>query len=248
MPGMLHWIVAFTLLGSVGAILGAALLLLFPQGVRKVLLPFLVSYAVGTLLGGAFLGLVPAGLSEVPAEPFMATMLGGYVAFFVLEKLVLKRHSLAHEGGPQKKAAGPLILIGDAFHNFVDGTVIAAAFMTSPALGVTSALAVVAHEIPQEVGEFAILLDSGYSRSKAFLLNMLSATAALPGAILAYFWLARAAGIMPYMLAVSAASFVYVASVDLIPSLHQDMKPGATVRQIVLLLAGIATIAGIHMA
>ena len=244
---MLHWIIAFTLLGSVGAILGAALLLLFPQAVRKVLLPYLVSYAVGTLLGGAFLGLIPAGLQKAPAELFMAAMLGGYLAFFMLEKLVLKRHSLAHEGGA-RKSAGPLILIGDAFHNFVDGTVIAAGFMTSQDLGITVALAVIAHEIPQEVGEFAILLDNGYSRRKAFLLNTLSATAALPGAVLAYFWLGRAEGIVPYMLAVSAASFVYIASVDLIPSLHQDVKREASLRQIILLLAGIATIAGLTMA
>jgi zinc and cadmium transporter len=106
---------------------------------------------------------------------------------------------------------------------------------------------VIAHEIPQEVGEFAILLDNGYSRRKAFLLNMLSAAAALPGAILAYFWLGRASGIVPYMLAVSAASFVYVASVDLIPTLHQEVKRGSALRQIILMLAGIATIAGIHM-
>ncbi len=241
---MLHWIIAFTLLGSIGAILGAGLLLLFPKGIRQSLLPFLVSYAVGTLLGGAFLGLIPTGLEQAPAMPFMLTVLGGIVAFFMLEKLILQRHSLAHESGT-RKSAGPLILIGDAFHNFVDGIVIVAAFITSPELGVTVALAVVAHEIPQEIGEFAILLDHGYSRRKAFILNTLSATSALPGAILAYFWLGQAEWVVPYMLAVSAASFVYVASVDLIPSLHHEMKRRASLQQVAMLIAGIATIATI---
>lgn len=239
---MLQWIIAFTLLGSVGSILGAALLLLFPQGVRRILLPFLVSFAVGTLLGSAFLCLVPAGLEKMSPTPFMATVLAGFVGFFALGKLLLQRHSLAHEDRAQK-SAGPLILIGDAFHNFVDGVVIAAAFMSSPSLGVTIALAVIAHEIPQEIGEFAILLNNGYSRLRAFLLNMLSATAALPGAIAAYFWLGQTQEAVPYMLAISTASFVYIAAVDLIPSLHQHMKRWASLQQLALLIAGIATIA-----
>ncbi len=244
---MLHLIIAFTLAGSIGAILGAAMLLAFPQGVRQKLLPFLVSYAVGTLLGSAFLCLIPTGLEKAAPQPFMATMLAGIIAFFALEKLILQRHSLTHtpEGSG---SAGPLLLVGDAFHNFVDGVVIAAAFMTSVPLGMTVALAVIAHEIPQEIGEFAILLDNGYSRSKAFLLNTLSATASVPGAILAYFWLGRAEALVPYMLALSAASFVYIAAVDLIPSLHRDMKRGASVKQLALLISGIGTIAAISLA
>ena len=239
---MLALIIGFTLLGSVGALLGAALFLVFPEGMRRVLLPFLVSFAVGTLLASAFLCLVPAGLEKAQPLPFLATILGGLVAFFALEKLILQRHSLAHDNGGHV-SSGPLILIGDAFHNFVDGVVIAAAFMTSVPLGITVALAVIAHEIPQEVGEFAILLDSGFSRMKAFLLNALSATSALPGAIIAYFWLGGAEGVLPYMLAISAASFIYVAAVDLIPSLHQDVSRWASLQQIVLLMAGIGTIA-----
>lgn len=239
---MLSLIIAFTLIGSVGALLGAALFLVFPQGMRRSLLPFLVSYAVGTLLGSAFLCLIPAGLEKAPPTLFMATLLAGFIAFFALEKLILQRHSLAHDDGVGA-ASGPLILIGDAFHNFVDGVVIAAAFMTSVPLGITVALAVIAHEIPQEIGEFAILLDNGFSRLKAFLLNAFSATAALPGAIIAYFWLGQAEGIVPYMLAISAASFVYIAAVDLIPSLHQAVSRKASIQQLVLLGAGIGTIA-----
>lgn len=239
---MLQWIIAFTLLGSIGAIFGAALLLVFPQTVRRVLLPLLVSYAAGTLLGSAFLSLIPAGLERMPAAPFMTAVMIGIVAFFVLEKLLLRRQISAsnHSG---KKTSGRLILIGDAFHNFVDGVVIAAAFMTSTSLGIAVSLAVIAHEIPQEIGEFAILLDDGFSRTKAFLLNSLSALAALPGALSAYFWLGQTQQIVSYMLAISAASFLYIAMAGLIPTLHGRMKPWASAQQFVLLVAGIATIA-----
>lgn len=239
---MLLWIIGFSILGSVGTVAGAALMLLFPDGIRRTLVPYLVSYAAGTLLGAAFLGMIPAGLAQAPATTIMAAVLAGIVLFFVLEKFVLWRHG--HESaGAVESRAGPLILIGDAFHNFVDGVVIAAAFLSSMPLGVAAALAVIAHEVPQEVGDFAILLDSGYSRTKALALNALSAATTLPGAVLAYFWLGETREAVPYILAISAASFIYIATADLIPGLHRQATVVASVRQLVLLLAGIATIA-----
>ncbi len=242
---MLFWIIGFSVLGSVCAVAGAALMLLFPDGIRKILVPCLVSYATGTLLGAAFLGMIPAGLKQAPAVTVTATVLAGMVLFFALEKLVLWRHCHQDEceahGG-----AGPLILIGNAFHNFVDGVVIAAAFLTSIPLGITAALAVIAHEVPQEVGDFGILLDSGYGRMKALVLNGLSAATALPGAVAAYFWLGETREAVPYILALSAASFIYIAAADLIPGLHRQVTPAASLRQFVLLLAGIATIAFFH--
>ncbi|OGI42431.1 MAG: ZIP zinc transporter [Candidatus Muproteobacteria bacterium RBG_16_65_31] len=242
---LLLWILIFSTLGSVGAIGGAALMLFFPQGFRQVLVPCLISYATGTLLGGAFLGMIPAGLQQAPATAVTATVLAGMVLFFMLEKLVLWRH--CHEGECEVHGrAAPLILIGDAFHNFIDGVVIAAAFLTSIPLGVSAALAVIAHEVPQEVGDFAILLDSGYGRMKALALNGLSAAATLPGAVVAYFWLAETRAAVPYVLALSAASFIYIAAADLIPGLHRQVAPAASLRQLVLLLAGIGTIAFFH--
>lgn len=142
--------------------------------------------------------------------------------------------------------AGPLILIGDAFHNFVDGVVIAAAFLTSIPLGMATAFAVIAHEVPQEIGDFAILLDNGYSRTKAFILNSLSAAATLPGAVAAYFWLSEVSQVMPFILALSAASFIYIAVADLIPGLHRQTAFAAAIRQLILLLAGIGTITFFH--
>jgi zinc and cadmium transporter len=166
----------FSVLGSVGAIAGAALLLFFQEGTRKILLPCLLSYAIGTLLGAAFLGMIPNALEQNTALAISGTVLAGIVIFFVLEKIIIWRH--CHEVECEAHgSAGPLILIGDAFHNFVDGFVIAAAFLTSVPLGIAASLAVIAHEIPQEVGDFAILLEnqrgctiySGTFRSQLYL-------------------------------------------------------------------------------
>jgi len=243
---MLLWIIGFSILGSLGAIAGAALFLFFPDGIRKVLLPCLISYATGTLLGAAFLGMIPSGLKQAPANQVMATVLAGMVLFFVLEKLVIWRHCHQADCEIHGRAA-PLILIGDAFHNFVDGVVIVAAFLNSVPLGIATALAVIAHEVPQEVGDFAILLDNGYNRTKALLLNGLSSSATLPGALMAYFWLGETREAVPYILAISAASFIYIAAADLIPALNRQVTLAASVRQFVLLLAGIGTIAFFHL-
>jgi zinc and cadmium transporter len=242
---LLVWVLIFSILGSVGAIAGAALMLLFPQGIRTVLIPCFISYAAGTLLGAAFLGMIPAGLRQAPAVAITGTVLAGMVLFFVLEKFVLWRHCHDSDCAVHGRAA-PLILIGNAFHNFVDGVVIATAFLTSIPLGIAAALAVIAHEVPQEVGDFAILLDSGYGRMKALLLNALSSAATLPGALIAYFWLAEARAAVPYILALSGASFIYIAAADLIPGLHRQATPAASLRQLALLLAGIGTIAFFH--
>jgi zinc and cadmium transporter len=241
----LVWIIVFSLLGSVGAIGGAALMLLFAENVRRVLVPDLISYATGTLLGAAFLGMIPAGLKQASAIAISSTVLAGIVLFFMLEKIVLWRHCHDDECEIHSQAA-PLILVGDAFHNFVDGVVIAAAFLTSIPLGVTVSLAVIAHEIPQEVGDFGILLNSGYSRARALLLNTLSSMATLPGALIACFWLGESQQAVPYILGLSAASFIYIATADLIPGLHKRVTLGTSVRQLVLMLAGIATIALFH--
>ena len=160
------WIIGFSLLGSLGASPSRGLLL-FPEAVRRTLVPHLISYAAGTLLGAAFLGLLPGALGKAPAAAILPTVLAGIVLFFCLEKLVIWRHCHAELlRGPRHRGA-PL-LVGDAFHSFVDGVVIAAAFLTSVPLGIAASLAVVAHEVPQEVGDFAILLDSGYGRGRAF--------------------------------------------------------------------------------
>jgi zinc and cadmium transporter len=242
---LLAWILIFSLLGSIGAIAGAALLLVLPETVRHRFIPSLISFATGTLLGAAFIGMIPAGLEQAPVRPVLFTVLAGIVVFFILEKLVLWRH--CHEADCEVHGqAAPLLLMGDAFHNFVDGVVIAAAFLVSIPLGIATAVAVIAHEVPQEVGDFAILLDSGYSRTKALVLNTLSASTTLPGALIAYFWLADAQTLVPYVLAISAASFIYIATADLVPNLHRRIALLESTRQVVLMLLGIGTIALLH--
>ena len=244
---LLGWIMLFSVLGSVGAIAGAALLLFFQEGTRKILLPCLLSYAIGTLLGAAFLGMIPKALEQNTALAISGTVLAGIVIFFALEKIIIWRH--CHEEECEVHGtAGPLILIGDAFHNFVDGFVIAAAFLTSVPLGIAASLAVIAHEIPQEVGDFAILLENGYSKTRALALNTLSSLATLPGAVIAYFFLGETREAVPFILALSAASFIYIAVADLVPGLHRQTGLKSAIRQIVLVLAGIGTIAIFRLA
>jgi zinc and cadmium transporter len=239
---MLFWIIFFCLLGGAGGVVAAARVLVLPEERRRSLLPLLLSYASGTLLGTAFLGLLPESLERVAPMTISMTILAGIVLFFLLEKLVIWHHCHA-EICEVHGQAGPLILIGDALHNFVDGFVIAAAFLTSFPLGVATSLAVFAHEIPQEVGDFAILLDSGYSTRKAFLYNLLSALAILPGAVIAYAYLETMQAAVPYVLALAAASFMYIAMADLLPNQHRYAPLAATRRQLLLMLAGIGTIA-----
>lgn len=238
---LLVWIIVFSTLGSLGAIAGAALMLLFPEGTRKSLLPFLISYATGTLLGAAFLGMIPKALQNAEPMDISSTILGGIVLFFILEKAVIWRHC-HDEKCEVHSRAGPLILIGDAVHNFVDGVVIAAAFLTSIPVGIATSLAVIAHEIPQEVGDFGILIEGGYSRLRALSLNTLSSLTTLPGAVIAFFFLGEMRQVIPYALAISAASFIYIAIADLIPGLHRKTGPGTVLLQLVLLAAGIGTI------
>jgi zinc and cadmium transporter len=236
------WIFTFTLLGSIGAVMGASVVLFLKERHRGVLIPSFVSYATGTLLGSAFLGMIPKALHHSSHLSISVTVLVGIILFFILEKLVIWRH--CHEENCETHTrAGPLILFGDAFHNFVDGAVIAAAFLSDIRLGIVTSIAVIAHEIPQEMGDFAILLQSGYSRQKALLYNLISATSSFPGAATAYFYLKTEQVVVPFILALSAASFIYIALADLIPGLHRTIDFKKSVVQLSLILAGIGTIA-----
>ena len=249
---LLSWIILFSLLGGVLSVLAAALFLLIPGFSRDRLLPHLVSFAIGALLGAAFLALLPHSLAGTDDFHLLGlTVLLGVLGFFLLEKMVLWRHCHhevceAHTPDPHNHehhpATGTLILIGDGVHNLVDGILIAAAFLTDIHLGIVTALAVAAHEIPQEVGDFAVLLHSGFSKRKAFVFNVLASLTTLIGALLAYYSLADMQQALPYVLAVAASSFIYIAVADLIPGLHKRVEIGATVQQIVLILSGVVVI------
>ena len=200
----------------------------------------LLAFAAGVMLSAACLDILPEALEGfagiAPAEPpafharqLFITLLAGILMFFGLERLALWRHahpgcSRGHGRQPDGRArsAAVLILIGDAFHNFVDGVLIAAAFLADPMLGVSTTLAVVIHEIPQELGDFVLLLNAGWSRRKAFVANALSSLTAVGGGLLGYFALAGAEDLLPYVLTIAAASFIYIAVADLLPMLHRQ--------------------------
>ena len=228
------------MLGGLGGLVVASGILLFNDAARSKLVPWLVSYAVGALLGVSLLALLPETLEHLPASNVFATLLAGILLFFVLEKLVLWRHCHTHDCEVHDGSVLPVV-VGDAFHNFVDGAVITAAVMTSLPLGFTTAVAVAAHEIPQEVGDFAILLHAGYSRARALLLNVMSAAASAIGAVTAFFTLDSLPQMLPYFLVLASASFLYVAMADLIPGLHRGRTDASSMRQILLIAAGVAT-------
>lgn len=250
----LSWIILATLAGGVLSALAASL---FAIKAKASQIPMLVSYAVGALLGAAFIEVLPHAIYQSDSiEATAATVLGGILGFFVLEKLVLWRHChveeceahdphgtpVQHHHGHDHGRSGLMILIGDTFHNFVDGVLIAAAFMADTELGIVTAVAIIAHEVPQEVGDFLILLHSGYSKRKALLLNMLASAAMVVGGVLAYFTLQSAQVLVTPLLALAAASMLYVAVADLIPGLHRRTELSATLQQVLLIGLGIATI------
>ena len=239
----LAWIlVASVAGGTLSAGLAAASL-----AVRATWVPMLVSFAIGALLGAAFLEIIPHAFETGEAHQVAFSILGGIFAFFVLEKLLLWRHCHtehcevhdAHDHG----RSGTLIVVGDTVHNFVDGVLIAAAFLQSTELGVVTAVAIIAHEIPQEVGDFLILLHSGYSRLRALAMNLLSSTATLIGGVIGYYGLQFFDGLEPILLGVVAASMIYVAVADLIPGLHRRPELRDTASQALLIALGIGAIA-----
>ena len=238
-------ILLFSLLGSVGCVVAAGLLFRTGREFSPALKTFVLSYATGSLLGAAFLGMIPHALAALPASRVLPTVLAGIFGFFVLEKLLVWRH--CHEPDCQVHAqTGPLILIGDGVHNFIDGIAIALAFQQSHALGIATALAVIAHEVPQEIGDIMILVHHGWSRRRAVGFNVLSSLTTIPGALLAYWVGQQVSGIAPYALAVSAASFLYIALADLTPDHRAQTRLRSTLLQCTGIAAGIGTIVLVH--
>ena len=221
--------------------------LLFPESIRARLVPFLVSYATGTLLGASLLGLLPRAIEQGGLMPSLGAVLAGLVGFFVLERLLIWRHCHSEGVCEVHGVTGQLILVGDALHNFVDGAVIAAAFMSSVPLGIATGIAVIAHELPQEVGDFAILLDNGFTRLRALKWNLISGSTTIPGALLAYVGLQQLPHFYATILALSAASFLYIGLADLIPGLHRRIGAETGLGQLFLILAGVGTILMVRM-
>jgi zinc and cadmium transporter len=239
----------------------AGLFLLLPDRLRARGLPHLVSFATGALLAAALLALVPHALEDADEDRLHAigaTLVAGIGFFFILEKFLLWRHCHVDDceehgvhdahghvtptDAQRRATSGTLVLVGDSIHNVLDGLLIAGAVLADPHLGLVTALAVAAHEIPQEVGDFAVLLHSGMSRRRAMFWNVLVSLTAVLGGLVGYFALREAQSLLPYALALAAAGMLYVAMSDLIPSLHRKVDSQASLAQFFWIAVGVAII------
>jgi zinc and cadmium transporter len=246
----LAWIVVATALGGVLSVVVAAALTL---AVLTKIVHHLVSLSAGVLLATALLDILPEAFSaKAPPHALFATLLGGLLFFFLLEKAELYRHTHHHEGddhqhhhGFDRQQAGRggwSVILGDSIHNFCDGIIIAAAFLADTRLGVVTSIAIIAHEIPQEVGDYIVLLNAGFSRARALVFNALSGLAAVVGGVVGYFVVGPWHAYFPYLLVVAASSFVYVAVADLIPQLQHRLTLKETAAQLFWLCAGLAIV------
>ncbi len=265
---LLLWIMLFAAFGGIASAAFAVAFLWVPEERSARILPHCVSFATGALLGAALLALLPEaveGAGPAGAHDIGLALVLGLGIFFVIEKLVLWWHAHSQDEDPgehhdghhgdrhqhtphrhehlREQASGVLVLVGDSLHNALDGVLIAAAFLGSFSLGLVTTLAVAAHEIPHRVGDFAILVHAGLSRTRALLLNLATGIASVIGAIAAYYGLRHALGLLPYALAFAAAGFLYIAVAGLIPGLHRRADPRTSAAQVLLISLGIAVIA-----
>ena len=227
--------------GSVGSVGLAGLLLLVKENRLQDISTYLTYLAGGTLLGSAFLGMIPEAITMLDSQTIFKFILAGILFFFVLEKIILWRTCRNIDCERHIKAAAPMILVGDAFHNAIDGVVIAASFLTSTELGIFVSISIVFHEVPQELGDFGVLLKV-YSKRRALLYNMLSGSSAIVAGIVAYYFMGTMKSLIPYALAFSASSFLYIALADLIPEMHQKTKLKESIIQILLIIVGVLII------
>jgi zinc and cadmium transporter len=239
---MLLWIVIACLAGGVVSLLAAWFI---ATRLKPSMLGRFVAFAAGTMLTAAMLGMLPEALEMAPnkAHELCVVLFVSMLGFYLLQRAAIWRHAHAHEGDDPMRSVPAVVVLGDGVHNFVDGVLIAAAFLVDPMLGVTSTLAIVAHEVPQELGDFVLLLNAGWSKKKALLGNAASSLASVLGGIVGWWTLSSAQAALPYALMVAAASFIYIAVADLIPHLHRRHKIDGFFPQTALLFLGIATIA-----
>lgn len=210
----------------------------------------MVSLSVGIMLSTSFLHALPEAFeSQADTHQLFALLLGSLFGFFLLEKFSILRHSHHYEGdghphphGHDAHEAGKsgwMILVGDGLHNFTDGILIAAAFLANPQLGIVTGLAIIAHEIPQEIGDFIVLLNAGFTRRRAYFYNLLSSMLAIVGGVLGYFTLESASDLIPYVLVVASSGFIYIAVSDLMPQMHRRATWRETAVQVVLISLGV---------
>ncbi|MBI3984962.1 MAG: ZIP family metal transporter [Candidatus Levybacteria bacterium] len=248
---VLIYILFFTLVGSVFSLMGGIFLLLKEKKVLKYS-HFLAAFAAGTLLGTVFFDLLPEAVEEGEHVVEMGLLedvniffwvLFGILGFFLLERFVHWFHHHQHDYGEELvKPTVPLIVLGDSVHNFIDGVAIGATFLVSIPLGIITSLAVAAHEIPQEIGDFGILLHKGLKRKKVLLINFFSALTAVVGALISFVLGERIEATLPILLAITAGFFIYIAASDLIPEIHHENRKGFAVIETTLMFLGVIII------
>ncbi|MCL7415104.1 MAG: ZIP family metal transporter [ANME-2 cluster archaeon] len=231
----LYWIIAATLFVSLISLIGIFTLSLSARSLKKILL-VLVGFSAGTLMGGAFLHLVPESLEFSSPDTIFSILILGFIVFFLLEK-ILWRH--CHKDHCEIHSFAFLNLFGDAVHNFIDGLILAAAFLTNIQLGIATTLAVAAHEIPQEIGDFGVLVYGGFGKKKALVLNLVTALTALLGGVFGYYLSSYMDNTMIFLLPFAAGGFLYIAAVDLLPELHKETDKWKTTFSFGSFIAGI---------
>lgn len=236
----LGYILIFTFVGSVISLIGGVLLLLNRHLAEKIS-HFLISFAAGTLLGTAFFDLLPEAVEQSGAREVFSFALFGFLFFFVLERFIHWMHHHNHEHEEDKPTVA-LIMFGDSIHNFIDGIVIAATFMVSIPLGIVTSLAVAAHEIPQEIGDFAVMLKRGVNPRKVLLFNFLGALAAMTGAILTFYFGAKIENMLFIFISITAGFFIYISASDLIPEIHEKNKRGFALLETSMIFIGAGSI------
>lgn len=235
------YIILFSFIGSVVSLCGGAVLLYREKIVLKSS-HLIASFAAGTLLGTAFLDLLPESLEDKGDVNVFFWTLFGILMFFLMERFVYWFHHHHQHEEQKKKPTIPLIMLGDTIHNFIDGVAIAATFLVSVPLGVVTSLAVAAHEIPQEIGDFGLMYHKGLKRKKIILFNFFSALAAMAGAIATYFAGDLIQGLLPVFLSITAGFFIYIAASDLIPEIHEENRKGFAFYESMLLILGVIVI------
>ncbi len=250
------WIICATLSAGFISISAAATLSFKLLGA---MIENMVSFSVGILLATAFLHALPEAFSSSNTTPskLFALLLGGILFFFVLEKIALLRHNHHHEGdghnhhvGHDAQEAGKsgwMILVGDGVHNFVDGVLIAAAFIANPEVGILTAMAIIAHEIPQEIGNFMVLLNAGFSKRRALFYNFICGSLAVVGGMLGYLFLEQAQNMIAYLLVFASSSFIYIAVSDLMPQMNQRLQLRDFFKQFFLILLGVGMVLGLSV-
>lgn len=235
---ILAWIILATLVNGLVAFIGVFSLMFKEKSFNKLLM-ILVAFSAGALLSGAFFHLLPEALEVLSATRVFAYAMIGFIIFFMIERFLHWHHCHKHGAKCDVHPVSYLILIGDGVHNFIDGIIIGVSFLVSVPFGIITTLLIIGHEIPQELGDFAVLVYGGFSKKKALMYNFLSQLTAVIGGIIGYVFSTRIEGVVPFILPFAAGGFIYIAASDLIPELHKEPKLGKSMVSFGFFLIGV---------